>query len=102
MSTLSATPLLDIRHVDQRYRNASGEGDIVILDDVNLSLSDGEIVGLLGRSGCGKSSLLRIVSGLVSRSSYRLALVEDVTGTGAHKSRYDPQQRGLTAARSAE
>ncbi len=69
MSTLSATPLLDIRSVNQSYRNTSGEGDIVILEDVNLSLRNGEIVGLLGRSGCGKSSLLRIVSGLVSPSA---------------------------------
>ncbi len=69
MATLSATPLLEIRHVEQRYRDTSGDDSIVILDDVNLSLKDGEIVGLLGRSGCGKSSLLRIVSGLARPSA---------------------------------
>ncbi|HEY5218134.1 MAG TPA: nitrate/sulfonate/bicarbonate ABC transporter ATP-binding protein, partial [Pseudolabrys sp.] len=35
-----------------------------VLDDINLTLADGEIVGLLGRSGSGKSTLLRLISGL--------------------------------------
>ena len=36
-----------------------------MLDDANLSLREGEIVGLLGRSGSGKSTLLRIIAGLI-------------------------------------
>lgn len=69
MAASSALPLLEIRHVDQRYARSSGDEGITILDDVNLTLRSGEIVGLLGRSGCGKSSLLRIVSGLVRPST---------------------------------
>jgi NitT/TauT family transport system ATP-binding protein len=65
MLTATATPLLDVRHLNQCYRKGSGVSGAPILDDVNLTLNEGEIVGLLGRSGCGKSSLLRIVSGLI-------------------------------------
>lgn len=42
--------------------------DHLVLDDVNLSLAQGEIVGLLGRSGSGKSTLLRSIAGLIRPS----------------------------------
>jgi NitT/TauT family transport system ATP-binding protein len=45
------------------------QGDLLVLDDVNVSLVEGEIVGLLGRSGSGKSTLLRIISGLIEPTS---------------------------------
>ncbi len=48
------------------------QGELLVLDDVNLTLQEGEIVGLLGRSGSGKSTLLRIISGLIQPSSGEL------------------------------
>jgi NitT/TauT family transport system ATP-binding protein len=56
--------LVEVRHVRQSYRKESSV-DLLVLDDVDLTLRSGEIVGLLGRSGSGKSTLLRIVSGLL-------------------------------------
>src|ERR1700677_95770 len=57
-------PLLEVRGCRQAYhKEASAE--LVVLDDVNMTLREGEIVALLGRSGSGKSTLLRIVSGLL-------------------------------------
>ena len=40
-----------------------------VLVDINLSIREGEIVGLLGRSGSGKSTLLRTVGGLITPSA---------------------------------
>lgn len=76
----NSVPLLELKHVSQSYGRSSGEKGPLVLDDISLSLDDGEIVGLLGRSGCGKSSLLRIVSGLARPSEgevvYRGASVD--------------------------
>src|ERR1700691_3891795 len=60
----SAATLLDVSHVSQTFAKGSGEAGPPVLKDVSLTLRTGEIVALLGRSGCGKSSLLRSISGL--------------------------------------
>jgi NitT/TauT family transport system ATP-binding protein len=59
-----AAPLVTVRNCRQAYHKEAS-ADLIVLDDVNLTLQTGEIVGLLGRSGSGKSTLLRIVSGLL-------------------------------------
>jgi NitT/TauT family transport system ATP-binding protein len=57
--------LLEVRGCKQAYHK-DASADLVVLDDVNLSLREGEMVALLGRSGSGKSTLLRIVAGLLT------------------------------------
>lgn len=55
--------ILNVEDVSRGFNKTQGE--LLVLDGVNLSLREGEIVGLLGRSGSGKSTLLRIIAGLI-------------------------------------
>jgi NitT/TauT family transport system ATP-binding protein len=57
--------LLEVKGCKQSYHK-DATADLVVLDDVNLTLHEGEMVALLGRSGSGKSTLLRIVAGLLA------------------------------------
>ncbi len=63
-----AETLLRVSGVRQSYHKDSS-ADLVVLDNVDVSLRTGEIVGLLGRSGSGKSTLLRIIAGLLAPTS---------------------------------
>ncbi len=57
-------PLVEVRNVRHFY-GKSAENNLLVLDNVDLTLFDNEIVGLLGRSGSGKSTLLRSIAGLI-------------------------------------
>ena len=60
--------LLSLRHISKNF----GEGDV--LSDVSLDVHRGEFVTLLGASGCGKTTTLRIVSGLETPDSGEVIL----------------------------
>jgi NitT/TauT family transport system ATP-binding protein len=62
------TRLLDMQKVCRSFPKGSGE-ELLVLENVDLTIRTGEIVGLLGRSGSGKSTLLRIIAGLIAPSS---------------------------------
>ncbi|NVN86631.1 MAG: nitrate/sulfonate/bicarbonate ABC transporter ATP-binding protein [Rhodopseudomonas sp.] len=68
LDQVNQASLLEIRSLCRSFPKGSGE-DLVVLENVDLTLRAGEIVGLLGRSGSGKSTLLRIIGGLISPSS---------------------------------
>ena len=66
----SPTPGPEIVRVENVSRGFDkAQGEVLVLDGVNVTLYEGEIVGLLGRSGSGKSPLLRIICGLIEPSS---------------------------------
>jgi D-methionine transport system ATP-binding protein len=59
-------------HVGKVYRSSSGP--VHALDDIDLSIPRGSIFGIIGRSGAGKSSLLRTINGLEAPSAGRVVV----------------------------
>lgn len=60
--------LLRLSNIRKLFKKAGGE-DHLVLNGISLTIDEGEIVALLGRSGSGKSTMLRIISGLVRPDS---------------------------------
>ncbi|HEY7557573.1 MAG TPA: ABC transporter ATP-binding protein [Candidatus Binatia bacterium] len=59
--------LIEYRNVRKIYN--SGAGEIVALEEFSLDVADGEFLAVVGRSGCGKTTLLKLTSGLLSATS---------------------------------
>lgn len=51
--------MIEIKSLSKSYR------DFLVLDDINLDIRDGEFVSILGSFGCGKTTLMKIIGGLI-------------------------------------
>jgi NitT/TauT family transport system ATP-binding protein len=60
-------PVLELAGVGKTYSSSARSVDV--LQDVSLSVTQGQTVAILGPSGCGKSTLLRILAGLIPPTS---------------------------------
>jgi lipoprotein-releasing system ATP-binding protein len=59
--------LIETKHIHKSFKTAAGE--LAILRDINMSIAEGEILGIVGASGAGKSTLLHILGALDKPSS---------------------------------
>lgn len=63
----------------------AGYGDVTILRDISLAVTEGQIVAIVGANGAGKTTLLRAVSGLLRpRHGRVLFRGQEITGRAAH------------------
>lgn len=101
-TSAKASALLTVDGIDTFY------GKSHILNGVNFTLHNNEIIALLGRNGAGKSTLLKTLVGIApaSHGSIKLANAELVGRASAECARlgigYVPQGRGLFAGMSVE
>jgi multiple sugar transport system ATP-binding protein len=75
--------LIELKNIGKRF------GDFTALDAVNLSITDQEFMVLLGASGCGKTTLLRIIAGLETPST------GEVWIGGRRVDQLPPRDRGI-------
>ncbi|SEI18727.1 nitrate/nitrite transport system ATP-binding protein [Rhizobium tibeticum] len=58
---------LKLDHIDKHFDRGGVRADV--LKDINLTISEGEFVSIIGHSGCGKSTLLNLIAGLTPVSA---------------------------------
>ena len=76
---------IEIKNINKSF---DGRGkNLSVLEDINLTIDDGEFVCLLGPSGCGKTTLLRLIAGLDNPTSGEIVangeVVENPSGDRA-------------------
>jgi osmoprotectant transport system ATP-binding protein len=86
--------MIELDNVTKRF------GDVVAVDDLSLTVEEGEVVVLLGSSGCGKTTTLRMINRLVEPTSGMIRIAgRDVMTMPPHQLRrgvgYVIQQAGL-------
>lgn len=73
-------PIITFENVSKRF------GKLAAVDDVSLSIREGEFFALLGPSGCGKTTLLRMLAGFETPSSGRILIDgQDVVGVAPNR-----------------
>lgn len=86
------TSMVEARHLSKRVNTS--EGELVILNDVNLTISAAETVAIVGASGSGKSTLLGLMAGLDGASGGDMLL------DGQNLSTMDEEQRAKLRGQS--
>ena len=84
MSLHQNSKYLEIQGVAQTFKTA--KGDFPALRDIDLTVSKGEFVALIGHSGCGKSTLLNLIAGLTTPTQGNLICANrEISGPGPER-----------------
>lgn len=82
--------LLEIKNLNKSYENKK------ILNNINIKIESGKIVGLLGKNGVGKSTLIKIINGLLQKDSGEILLNGNkITPQDKEKIAYLPEKTYL-------
>ncbi len=70
------TKILEVKNLIKTYKSINKE--LTVLDDINFSISEGEIVSIVGPSGSGKTTLLGLCAGLDTPTSGSISLTGEL------------------------
>ena len=86
--------MIELQHIDKIYHTSSG--DLHALKDINLTINEGEIFGIIGLSGAGKSTLVRCINMLEKPTSGKVIVDgKEMTALGEEQLRKARQNIGM-------
>jgi NitT/TauT family transport system ATP-binding protein len=68
-------PIIRFRDVTKVFSRPDGRGDLLAVDRLSFEIAKGEIVAVLGKTGCGKSTMFNLVAGLIAPTSGEVAVI---------------------------
>ncbi|MFA5956385.1 ABC transporter ATP-binding protein [Hyphomicrobium sp.] len=78
------TTSIEVKHLFKSFNTA--RGSMLVLDDISLSIAAGEFLTIVGASGCGKSTFLRILAGLETADNGKVIVGgQPVNGPGVDR-----------------
>jgi NitT/TauT family transport system ATP-binding protein len=69
-----SVPLIVLEQVAKRFSGPKGSAPFTAVQDIGLTVDEGEFVAVVGPSGCGKSTLLNLIAGLDSASEGKISV----------------------------
>ena len=90
---MSTKNVIDIKNLVKQF--SVGEGYFTALQSVDLSLAEGEFVGLVGPSGSGKTTLLNIIGGLDSASQGSVNVLDKSIENTSHNERAEIRRKNM-------
>ena len=69
-------PVIRFKDVSKTFKRPDGRGDFIAVDKLSFEVGKGEIVAVLGKTGCGKSTMFNIVAGLIEPSAGEATVVD--------------------------
>ena len=83
--------MLELKNITFKVDNLDGKGEITILDNINYKFESGNIYGIYGHNGSGKTMLFRAISGLIRPTSGSI----NISGKELHKDIDFPESIGV-------
>jgi D-methionine transport system ATP-binding protein len=89
-------PMVRFEAVSKTYPAYCGKPSVRALHDIDLAVPRGSIIGVIGRSGAGKSSLVRLINGLEKPTAGRVVVDgRDISGLASHQLRLAQRSIGM-------
>jgi len=84
-------PTIHLTNLSKTYPGS----DAPAVNNINLTVKDGEFMCLLGPSGCGKTTILRMIAGIEHASGGEISIGDNVVDSIARGTYVPPEKRGI-------